>query len=301
MARRAFVPTQLRDRPFTTAEARQFGLERWNLESSSWRHLGWGVYAWAGLPATPRLVLAGLQLRLPAEAAFSGRTAAWLHGLDLPPLEPVEVTVPDASSLRPARAVSARRARLAAGDVVVRDGLRVTSVPRTLADIAPALPVIEGVVAFDTALRLRAATLTELHEWSALHGGVKGIRAYRRALDRAHPASESPMETRLRVTLLLGGLPRPAVQRELRTSAGELLARVDLYYASHRLGIEYDGATHRESLAEDDRRQNRILGAGYRLLRFTAGDVMGAPEMVVARVRAELRRPQNPQSRANAA
>ena len=37
--------------------------------------------------------LAAAAARLPAHGAFSGRTSAWLHGLDLPPCDPIEVTV----------------------------------------------------------------------------------------------------------------------------------------------------------------------------------------------------------------
>jgi very-short-patch-repair endonuclease len=55
--------------------------------------------------------------------------------------------------------------------------------------------------------------------------------------------------------------------------------------------LEYDGATHRESLAADNRRQNRLINAGYRLLRFTAGDVLNAPAAVVSMVRRALASP----------
>ncbi len=43
--------------------------------------------------------------------------------------------------------------------------------------------------------------------------------------------------------------------------------------------------THRESLAADNRRQNRLIEAGYRILRFTANDVLNSPDSVVALVR----------------
>ncbi len=49
--------------------------------------------------------------------------------------------------------------------------------------------------------------------------------------------------------------------------------------------IEYDGATHRDSLASDNRRQNRLVDAGYRVLRFTAWDVLGSPDSVLDLVR----------------
>ena len=52
--------------------------------------------------------------------------------------------------------------------------------------------------------------------------------------------------------------------------------------------FEYDGSGHRENLTGDNRRQNRLVDAGYRLLRFTAADVMSAPNSVVALVRRAL-------------
>jgi very-short-patch-repair endonuclease len=56
------------------------------------------------------------------------------------------------------------------------------------------------------------------------------------------------------------------------------------------LAIEYDGGNHRDRLVDDNRRQNRLIGAGFRLLRFTGADVYGAPESVVMQVRNELSR-----------
>ncbi len=96
------------------------------------------------------------------------------------------------------------------------------------------------------------------------------------------------METRLRMTVVLGGLPRPEAQVTIRDASGRTIGRLDLYYPAERLGLEYDGAIHQKSLAEDNRRQNRLLAAGIRLLRFTAGDVYNMPESIVRQVRAAL-------------
>jgi very-short-patch-repair endonuclease len=57
------------------------------------------------------------------------------------------------------------------------------------------------------------------------------------------------------------------------------------------LVVEFDGANHRDRLVEDNRRQNLIINAGFRLLRFTAADIRGRPEVVVAQVRAALLEP----------
>lgn len=74
----------------------------------------------------------------------------------------------------------------------------------------------------------------------------------------------------------------------LYDEAGRFMARPDLYYPQRRLVIEYDGLTHRESLTADIRRQNRLINAGYRLLRFGAADVLSAPAPVVFLVRQAL-------------
>jgi len=74
----------------------------------------------------------------------------------------------------------------------------------------------------------------------------------------------------------------------LRDAVGLFVGRPDLYYQRQRLAIEYDGATHHDSLAADNRRQNRLVNAGYRLLRFTAADVLSAPDSVVGLVREAL-------------
>src|ERR1700737_199292 len=69
---------------------------------------------------------------------------------------------------------------------------------------------------------------------------------------------------------------------------GRVIGRPDLLYRNERLAIEYDGGNHRDRLVEDDRRQNDLVGAGLRLLRFTAPDVYGSPDGVVMQVRRGL-------------
>ena len=117
---------------------------------------------------------------------------------------------------------------------------------------------------------------------------ARGVRRLRRAIAFAETATERPMETRLRMLLVLHGLPRPQVQVSLYDESGSFLGRPDLYYEHKRLAIEYDGASHRDSLTADDRRQNRLVDAGYRLLRFRASDLVATPAAVVALVRRAL-------------
>jgi hypothetical protein len=72
--------------------------------------------------------LAAWSRMLPPEAAFSGRTAGWLHGLDMA-YEPIEE---------------------------IRQGIRATSAVRTLADLSRKVDVVEAIVMIDQALRKAA-------------------------------------------------------------------------------------------------------------------------------------------------
>ena len=80
------------------------------------------------------------------------------------------------------------------------------------------------------------------------------------------------METRLRLVIVDGGLPRPVAQFEVRDAAGRLIGRVDLAYPEWRIAIEYDGDHHRGRVAyrDDQRRANALRVAGWTVLRFTA-------------------------------
>ena len=129
-----------------------------------------------------------------------------------------------------------------------------------------------------------------VHGLIALHGRAWGVPQARRILDLVEPGAQSPIESRLRMLLVLRGLPRPQAQMPILDRRGRTVGYADLGYPGARLGTEYDGATHRTSLAADDRRQNQIQLAGVRLLRFTAADVYKRPREVAEEVRAALPR-----------
>jgi hypothetical protein len=226
--------------------------------------------------------------RLPPGAAFSGHTAGWLHGLDLPPTNPVEVTASEGVGLSARSGVAVRRAVLRADELGERQGFPVTAVVRTVCDLASRLPLFDAVTAVDMALHKQLVDLADLNSAVAERAGSKGVVRLRRTVGLADGASESPMETRLRLTIVLSGLPRPESQVSLFDEVGNFVARPDLYYRSHRLALEYDGAAHRDNLVEDSRRQNRLVNAGYRILRFTAADIARGRDAVVTQVRRAL-------------
>jgi len=278
------VEAALRKVPFTVAEARQVGMSWDDLQTRSWTRTSRGQYAWVRLAEGPRLKLLAASRRLPPQHAFSGLTAAWLLGLAFPWGEPIEVTVPREIPVRARSGIKLRRAALAESDVIIRSGFRTTTTMRTVAELGSGTNLVEAVVAVDVALRAGVVTPSQLTSHLEANRGAKGIKRLRRAVSLAEPRSESPMETRLRIELIKGRLPRPLVQAELSDRAGRFLARVDLYYPDRRLVIEYDGAHHKDRLDADLRRQNALVNAGFHLLRFTASDLR-APGSVVAQVR----------------
>ena len=274
--------------PFTIEDAAQYGVTPDQLASSAWRHLGPGLYMSAASASDPLSLLRTISHRLPAGAAFSGRTAAWLDGLDLPPCEPIEITIPDYTASSGWRGITIRRRQLSSTELGEAKGLTVTARVRTVADIGRDLEEFDAVAAVDMALHAELIKPPDLIEY--LRQNQRGYRSgrLRRVVDLSDGKAESPMESRLRVHLVKHRLPRPELQVPLFDKRGRLLGRADLYYRSHRLVIEYDGGGHRDRLAEDDRRQNALLSAGYGLLRFTAADLLGTPHLTVARVRAAL-------------
>jgi hypothetical protein len=282
------VPPALKTGAFSLSEARGVGITRDQLRGAGYRRLGSGLYCWAGLEESALLMLTAVARRLPKGAAFSGLTAAWLHGLDVEPCDPIEVTIP--KSIRSGHRVGAsiRRAALAGEEIVLRRRQPTTSAIRSVVDLGSRDLLTEGVVAADMFLHAKLVAIAQLRTHIDKHRRAKGIVRLRRVADLAEPKAESPMETRLRMLLVLAGLPRPEVQVPIVDDQRRPLGRPDLFYPIQRLAIEYDGGNHRDRLISDNRRQNGLVGAGIRFLRFTAADVCGTPDTVVLQVRHSL-------------
>jgi very-short-patch-repair endonuclease len=289
---RSAVPAELRAGPFSVPEARNLGFSWRSLQASSWRRLSRGQYAWTELPDDIEMRLRAAQQRLPIQFAFSGRTAAWILGLDMSPCDPIEATVPRGISVRSRAGIRVRRAALPECDVIQRRGFSVTDPLRTVTDLGSGRDLTEAVVAIDLALHAGLIDEGLLNRHIERSRGVKGIRRLRRAFSLADSRSESPMETRLRVQLACARLPAPEVQVELHDRTGRFLGRADLYYSDVRLVVEFDGQNHKDRIAADLRRQNALLNAGYHILRFTAADlhIRGSVAAQVRRARDMLRR-----------
>jgi hypothetical protein len=262
-------------------------LTRDALRSSRWRRLFRDVYADADLPDGHRLRVQGAALLVPADAAFSGRSAAHLLGIGAAAdaHTAVEVTVTPASRFGPVAGLRIRRAALGSEDVLTIGRKRCTSELRTALDLARLEPLLDAVPLLDAMLHRAVVAEPALRAAAAGLPSGRGVRQARRAVDLVDERAESPPESRLRVLLTLAGLP-PEPQWSVRRPDGVFVARVDLAYPSARVAVEYDGAWHGEAgqLRRDRRRLNALVAAGWRVLHITAAD-MHAPAEIIARVR----------------
>jgi very-short-patch-repair endonuclease len=198
---------------------------------------------------------------------------------------PIDVLLPD--NYRYA-GVRVRRERLGPGETQTIGGAVVTTPERTAFDLARWAPTLtERVAAVDALAHRCGVTPGDVVVLRHRHLGVHGGRDVPAVLALVDPRAESPMESRVRVALVLGGLP-PEVQYPVLLRGRRY--RLDLAYPLHKVAVEYDGEEHRtQRRARSDLvREAALAAAGWRVLRFDADEVLFRPDRLVAAVRAEL-------------
>ena len=241
MTDRLFVRRGLLAAGFAEHEVR-----RWH-RTGELRTVRRGVYVADELPAVPEArhvveVHAAMRL-LSSDAVVSHVSAALLHGLPAWAvlLDNVHVTRNRRSGGRRRSGVHVHGAPLDRGEIVTIGGLPVTSIERTLADLARSLPLEQAVVISDAALA-RGLTTSDLVlasvERQARWPGAPGAR---RVLTFADGRSESVGESRSRVAIARVGLPEPRLQWEVLSRSGTITGRVDFGWPKRCAVGEFDG------------------------------------------------------------
>jgi len=232
-------------------------------------------------------------LTAPTGAVVSHLSAAALWDVAVPlQLDEfrIHLTVATGSAVRGRQDRVVHRTPLRPGDVTVHDGLPVTTPARTWRDLAAVLQPPALLAVTDQLLDGRCSRADLAHQLSARPTG-RGCARAREVLPVGDPRAESPMESVLRWLLHAAGLPSPVLQYVVRDAAGRPLGRADLAWPERKLLVEFDGDVHRDRavFVNDLRRKNRLIAAGWTVLRFSSADVVGRPEEVVAEVRRALR------------
>jgi very-short-patch-repair endonuclease len=285
------LPGILGSGPFTVADADRVGLGRSALRTREWRQVFRGVWVHVDIPDDLETRFAAARLALPPLATACGLTAAWLHGADVRRQDDLDVHVsfPRGRRVRPRPGLVVSQETLDETDVWLADGVRLTSPTRTAFDCLRLLRDPQGIVVADALTQSQRTSVDELARYFAGQRRLRNLRIGERLLDDVEPKSESPMESRLRVSLVRHGLPRPQAQWELRDRVDNFVARLDLAYPDQRVAVEYDGAWHWKQRREDDRRRDAARRLDWEVVVADADDVFKTPERLCAEVRALLR------------
>jgi very-short-patch-repair endonuclease len=272
-------------RPFTRGDAVRAGISPKVLRTSLFRRVFRGVFISADVPDSP-FVRAEAALTLHPPTAFASHTtAALLYDLPVPVDARVHVTVPTDRDRR-SRPEIRNHVTNKLPRVAMWRGLRVSHPFRMFVELASMLSLVDLVVVGDALVKLfkvKAARLVEECRASTAHHAATALRAARFVRDGV----DSPMESRLRMLIVLAGLPEPDVNHKIRDERGRLLRRLDLSYPALRLIVEYDGRQHierEESWDSDLARREEFDDEGWRILVVTAKGIYRQPERTLGRV-----------------
>ena len=271
--------------PFTREQAREAGITDRQLKSRSYRQLLHGVHVSSAAPDVPLLRTRAALLVHPPGAVATHFSAARVRAAPVPVHSFEHVTVHRAEDRRQRHGLRCHVAALAVADVKVVKGLRISSAPRMFLELASALGLVDLVVVGDWLVRKEFVTCESLvHYCATTHERYAGHA--RRAASYVRERVDSPMETRLRMLLVLAGLPEPEVNLELRDRSGLVTLRLDLSYPRVRLAVEYDGRHHLESLEQWERDVERRddLSDDWRLITVTNKGIYQEPARTLDRV-----------------
>jgi len=214
-------------------------------------------------------------------AVLSGRAAAHLWGILKGAAPPPEVTAPGEHRIE---GVTTHRARSI--ERTTHRGIPVTTVPRTLVDLASHLSLDalarachEAGVKYDT-------TPSQVEAVLAKRPKTKGAAKLRAVLRGDMPVTLSELERQFQRRLKEAGLPLPKTNKPAHGR------RVDCRWPDLRLTVELDSYRYhhsRHAWEQDRRREREARARGDEFRRYTYGDVVERPRLMLAELRALLR------------
>ncbi|TCC40148.1 hypothetical protein [Kribbella speibonae] len=275
---------------FTAADAPALGISRGVLRGTRYRRVLGSVYVDGTVAVTPRLQAEAALLLTPGAVA-SHDTALSLWTANDRPDDVVHVTVQRDPQLTRPRVSGLRVHEVRHLDRTLRDGLPLTPPERTFLDLAPYRDLTSLVAAGDSLVRRTDVEPYHLVDTLAAVTGVRGVRLAREAAALVRADVDSPMESLLRLLIVLGGLPEPRIGHVISDAAGGWLAKPDLSYPEIKLAVEYDGRHHIVDVRQwrqDIRRRENLEREGWLVRVFTAYDLLHIPHTVVARISQDL-------------
>ncbi len=292
---------------FTRDDAMALGLDdrsiRRAISLKAWHRIRNGSYTmsdlWPADPVQQHLLLCRAAVnKLGGVVALSHTSAAVLHGLRLwqPDLSRVHVTRLDGGAGHTEAGVTHHEGLIVPGDLMFTDGLQVTRPARAALEAASLTDAEGGLVALDSLLHLRLATIRELVSTYALMQSWPRFRKLQVVVRLADGGAESIGESRSRYLFYVQNLPAPQLQFVVRDARGEVVGICDFAWPEHRLLGEFDGRVKYErflrpgerpgdAVFREKRREDRLCEiTGWRMVRLVWADLYDGPG-TAARVR----------------
>jgi len=251
-----------------------------------------GVYAVGHAKLTAKGCWIAAVLACGDGAALSHRSAAALWGLRPDNRASSDVTSRGRAGRRRSGVVAHLGRGLMPVDVTVVDGIPCTSLARTLLDLAEVVDRRGLERAIDRAEVLRLLDMRPVDDVIARANGRRGVALLRSVLGEHDPGStitESELEELLLAICRTAGLPTPEVNVWVPVPGEQF--KVDSLWRRERLIVETDGRdvhTTRRAFERDRERDQRLMLAGWRVVRFTWRQLTREPERVAATLRALL-------------
>jgi very-short-patch-repair endonuclease len=205
-------------------------------------------------------------------AVLSGKAAGYLWGLIKGSAPPPEVTTPKDRKIK---GVRTRRARRKETERTTRQGIPITTVPRTLVDLSSLLQSADLARACHEAGVLHKTTPRQVEAVLTHRPNTPGAKQLRRVMHGDVHVTLSALERRFLERLREAGLPEPETNRKAGTK------RVDCRWPDHRLTVELDSYrfhNSRHSWELDRRREREARARGDEFRRYTHTDVFDAPD-----------------------
>ncbi|WP_156023238.1 hypothetical protein [Terracoccus sp. 273MFTsu3.1] len=263
------------------------GITPWDLRSGRFRRLLRGVYIAASARVTPLVLAEAGLLMVGGDSVASHQTAARVWGGVVPDDGLIHVTC----ARRPRGAgLKAHRPKRGQWGTTIA-GLAVTTPTSTFLDLSDELGLVDLVILGDSLVRAERVTPRQLVEAAGSYRG-RARRLARRAAGLVRDGVDSPMESRVRMLMVLAGLPEPVVNHVVRLPDGRTRWRFDLSFPAFRIVIEYDGRQHAESDEQWDHdidRREWMDGNDVRLVVVRSKDVYRTPARTLCRITAVMR------------
>jgi very-short-patch-repair endonuclease len=220
-----------------------------------------------------------------AGAVLSHRSAAVVWGIQRLGRGPVHVTGPGGrQGVERRQRIWVHRCKLTVEDCAERDGFPLTTVARTLFDLAEAIDFKALQSAAEEADRLKILRLRELEEVCDRGRGRRALKPVKRLIAELRVPDEgrSPLEIRFPAFIREHRLPVPLQNVHV------LDHEVDALWPEAKLIVELDSWEHhghRAAFERDRARDPKLLIAGYRTIRVTHRRLDREPEVLAAEIR----------------